>query len=263
MESPSDRFFMRRALALARRGIGSVSPNPPVGALVVRDGRVVGRGFHSAVGSPHAEAMALADAGASAVRGTLYVTLEPCTHHGRTPPCVEAIAAAGISRVVMACADPNPAVSGDGAGALKRLGIEVSLGCESQRTGRLLEPWFHRVTTGREFHAAAVGRSLDGRFFEEPGDWQFRLSPAARRVLEKQRLFFAREGRLSFPGGGQMPEIFGAGATRRLIVYVLPLFLGEAGVRLDRPGGAGAVRLELDFVRELGQTVLAEYSLSG
>lgn len=119
-----DESYMRRAFGLARRG--RPDPNPHVGALVVLDGRVVGEGYHERAGGPHAEAAALAQAGALARGATLYVTLEPCNHHGRTPPCVDAILRAGVRRVVVGCPDPNPLVRGGGSSALRRLGVEVA-----------------------------------------------------------------------------------------------------------------------------------------
>ena len=121
-----DRYFMQIALELAERGAGYTSPNPMVGALVVRDGSIVGQGYHRALGAPHAEVDALAAAGDRACGATLYVTLEPCNHTGRTPPCTESILRAGIGRLVMAMEDPNPSVAGGGAGYLRSKGVPVT-----------------------------------------------------------------------------------------------------------------------------------------
>jgi diaminohydroxyphosphoribosylaminopyrimidine deaminase/5-amino-6-(5-phosphoribosylamino)uracil reductase len=126
--SETDHVWMRRALELAERARGRTSPNPMVGAVLVKDGQLVGEGFHAYAGSEHAEVVALREAGAAAAGATLYVSLEPCCHHGRTPPCVEQILEAGIPRVVTACQDPNPAVSGNGISALRAAGLRVDVG---------------------------------------------------------------------------------------------------------------------------------------
>jgi diaminohydroxyphosphoribosylaminopyrimidine deaminase/5-amino-6-(5-phosphoribosylamino)uracil reductase len=138
--SASDDVFMRIALQLARQG--SPAPNPPVGAVVARGGEIVGVGHHERAGAAHAEALALARAGERARGATLFVTLEPCNHHGRTPPCVDAVLASGVRRVVIGCADPNPHVLGGGAEALRRAGVEV---CYADATAAeavaLIAPW--------------------------------------------------------------------------------------------------------------------------
>ena len=134
----NDAERMRLALGLGRRGLGRTSPNPPVGAVVVRGGQVVGRGYHHRAGMPHAEVEALRDAGARARGATLFVTLEPCNHHGRTPPCTEAVAAAGIRRVVVGVRDPNPDVAGNGLGRLRRIGLDVELGVEAAACSELI-----------------------------------------------------------------------------------------------------------------------------
>jgi diaminohydroxyphosphoribosylaminopyrimidine deaminase / 5-amino-6-(5-phosphoribosylamino)uracil reductase len=134
-----DATFMRRALELGARG--TPAPNPHVGAVVVRAGRVVGEGHHERAGAAHAEALAIQRAGALAHGATLYVTLEPCNHHGRTPPCVDAILQSGIRRVVIGCPDPNPHVQGGGAQALRRAGIEVTYGPHQTEATQLIQPW--------------------------------------------------------------------------------------------------------------------------
>jgi len=135
----SDAAFMRRAVELGARG--TPAPNPHVGAVVVLEGRVVGEGHHERAGAAHAEALALERAGAQARGATLYVTLEPCNHHGRTPPCVDAILASGVRRVVFGCPDPNPHVKGGGAEALRRAGIDVAYGPGRSEARALIEPW--------------------------------------------------------------------------------------------------------------------------
>jgi diaminohydroxyphosphoribosylaminopyrimidine deaminase/5-amino-6-(5-phosphoribosylamino)uracil reductase len=141
-----DEKWMQIALELARRG--QPSPNPPVGAVVVQDGRPVGYGWHDRAGGPHAEVVALACAGARARSAVLYVTLEPCNHHGRTPPCVEVIVAARVRRVVVACLDPNPHVAGGGAERLRRAGIAVDIGVLPGEGARLIAGWVSGLHVG-------------------------------------------------------------------------------------------------------------------
>src|SRR5215470_14637907 len=148
MLSPDVRF-MREALRLGRKGLGRTSPNPPVGAVVVANRRVVGRGYHRLAGALHGEAEALRQAGARSRGATLYVTLEPCNHHGRTGPCTEAIRAAGIRRVVFGVRDPNPRVRGGGAARLRRLGIAVESGVEAEACAELIEAFTSVARRGR------------------------------------------------------------------------------------------------------------------
>jgi len=178
------------ALALAARGLGSASPNPMVGALVVRAGRVVGSGFHRSRGEPHAEVRALRSAGAAARGATLYVNLEPCAHHGRTPPCVEAILRSGIRRVVASMMDPNPLVRGRGFSALRRAGVEVECGVLGRQARALNEAYIHHVRTGRPFVVLKAGTSLDGRIATAGGRSQKITSPAAHRAAHAMRWGF-------------------------------------------------------------------------
>jgi diaminohydroxyphosphoribosylaminopyrimidine deaminase / 5-amino-6-(5-phosphoribosylamino)uracil reductase len=143
LEPAPDDHFMHMALELGRQG--SPAPNPHVGAVVVAAGQVVGTGHHERAGEAHAEALALARAGSLARGGVLYVTLEPCNHHGRTPPCVDAILASGVRRVVIGCADPNPHVQGGGAEALRRAGIEVSYGAWTEDAEALIAAWLEQL----------------------------------------------------------------------------------------------------------------------
>lgn len=141
-----DELFMRRAIAVGRRG--TPAPNPHVGAVVVCRGEIVGEGHHERAGGAHAEALALARAGSLARGGTLYVTLEPCNHHGRTPPCVDAVLRSGVQRVVIGCRDPNPHVAGGGADALRRAGVHVEYGpCEEEATS-LIAGWCNTLQFG-------------------------------------------------------------------------------------------------------------------
>jgi|UniRef100_A0A7C5EN69 diaminohydroxyphosphoribosylaminopyrimidine deaminase/5-amino-6-(5-phosphoribosylamino)uracil reductase len=171
---------MQTALRLAARGAGWVSPNPMVGAVVVREGEVIGRGWHRRYGAPHAEVEALAMAGDKARGATLYVTLEPCNHYGQTPPCTAAILAAGVRRVVVATLDPNPAVTGGGAEFLRKNGIQVDLGLLASEARRLNEAWFKWLETGLPFVIAKAACSLDGKVATTTGDSQWLTGELAR-----------------------------------------------------------------------------------
>lgn len=179
---------MRRALELAARGRGHVSPNPLVGAVVVRDGRIVGEGWHAEVGGPHAEVSALGAAGEAARGATLYVTLEPCRHHGRTPPCTEAIVAAGVGRVVYATSDPHPAAAG-GAEALRGAGIEV-VHAAADVAGAAVEQnaaFLWSATVGRPFVALKLAVSIDGMIAAAPRERTDLTSGPARELAHELR----------------------------------------------------------------------------
>ena len=180
--SAFDVSAMRRAIELAGRAAGCVEPNPMVGAVVANAGTIVGEGWHERFGGPHAEVAALAAAGAAARGGTLYVTREPCCHHGKTPPCTEAIVAAGIARVVVAADDPFPQVAGGGLAALRRAGIVVDVGTLAAEARRLTAPYRTLVEQGRPWVIAKWAMSLDGRLAAaDPADrW---ISSAASRAV--------------------------------------------------------------------------------
>jgi diaminohydroxyphosphoribosylaminopyrimidine deaminase/5-amino-6-(5-phosphoribosylamino)uracil reductase len=163
MSSAADREFMRRALELAERGLYTTTPNPRVGCVIVKDSAVVGSGWHEKAGLPHAEVLALKDAGARARGATLYVNLEPCSHHGRTPPCVDAIIPAGIKRVVAAMQDPNPKVAGQGFAKLRTAGIEVEIGVMEEEARELNIGFVSRMTRVRPWVRMKIAASLDGR----------------------------------------------------------------------------------------------------
>ena len=165
-----DVAFMKKAINLARRGLGQTSPNPMVGAVVVRKGMVVGQGFHSKAGGPHAERIALTQAGGKARGSTLYVNLEPCNHFGRTPPCTQAIFESGIKRVVFGMTDPNPTVKGGGAARLHSQGIDVIQGVLEEDCRRLNEVYVKWITTGFPFVILKAAVSLDGRIATRTGD---------------------------------------------------------------------------------------------
>ena len=185
-----DRAYMRRALDLAHRGWGQTAPNPMVGAVVVRDGVIVGEGFHARFGDEHAEVAALRAAGERARGATLYVTLEPCTHYGKTPPCSDALIAAGIARVVVATDDPNPEAAG-GGGRLRAAGVAVESGVERDAARELNASFFHAFTSDRPWIIVKLATSLDGAISDAShkrgtaGNWL--TGPEARREVHRMR----------------------------------------------------------------------------
>ncbi|MGP2414442.1 bifunctional diaminohydroxyphosphoribosylaminopyrimidine deaminase/5-amino-6-(5-phosphoribosylamino)uracil reductase RibD [Pantoea ananatis] len=183
----TDERYMARALELARRGRFTTTPNPNVGCVIVRDGQIVGEGWHQRAGEPHAEVHALRMAGGRARGATAYVTLEPCSHHGRTPPCCDALIAAGVTRVVAAMQDPNPQVAGRGLHRLHQAGIEVSHGLMMQEAEALNRGFLKRMRTGFPWIQLKLGASLDGRTAMASGESQWITSPAARRDVQRLR----------------------------------------------------------------------------
>jgi diaminohydroxyphosphoribosylaminopyrimidine deaminase/5-amino-6-(5-phosphoribosylamino)uracil reductase len=182
-----DEAYLERALGLAERGRGLTSPNPLVGAVVVAGGRIRGEGFHEGPGRPHAEIVALEEAGDDARGATLYTTLEPCDHFGRTPPCTQTIARAGVARVVSAMGDPNPIVDGRGFAALTTVGIEVRTGVLAQEATRLNEAYVKHVRTGLPFVTWKMAASLDGKVASRDGTSRWITGEAARADVHRLR----------------------------------------------------------------------------
>ena len=178
---------MKEALALAEKARGKTSPNPLVGALVVKDGNIIGRGYHQKAGGPHAEVFALEEAGANAKDATLYVTLEPCSHYGRTPPCTEKIIACGVKRVVAAMMDPNPKVAGRGLQQLRQAGIEVEVGLCEEEAKRLNEVFLKYISTGKPFVILKTGMSLDGKIATRTGDSRWITNEKSRAYVHQIR----------------------------------------------------------------------------
>ena len=190
----NDELYMRRALELAKRGSGWVNPNPLVGAVVVRDGRVIGEGWHPAFGELHAERQALADCrrrGEDPQGATIYVTLEPCCHTGKTPPCTEALIEAGISCVVMGAPDPNPRVDGGGIKQLKQAGIEVVEGVLQEECIEINKPFFHFIKTGMPYVILKYAMTLDGKIATRSGKSKWVTGEAARRRVHQDRQRYA------------------------------------------------------------------------
>ncbi|HEV2100595.1 MAG TPA: bifunctional diaminohydroxyphosphoribosylaminopyrimidine deaminase/5-amino-6-(5-phosphoribosylamino)uracil reductase RibD [Stellaceae bacterium] len=171
---------MQMALALGRRGLGAVWPNPAVGCVIVNEGRVVGRGWTRPGGRPHAETEALARAGSAARGGAAYVSLEPCCHWGRTPPCSDALIDAGIARVVVAIEDPDPRVAGKGIGRLRAAGLTVEVGLDAAEAAEINAGFLSRITLGRPLVTLKLATSLDGRIATSSGESQWITGPAAR-----------------------------------------------------------------------------------
>lgn len=182
-----DQRSMARALELARKGVYSTHPNPRVGCVIVAAGQIVGEGWHARAGEPHAEVHALRQAGAKARGATAYVTLEPCSHHGRTPPCAEALVQAGVARVVAAMQDPNPQVAGRGLARLQEAGIEVACGVLEGEARALNVGFIKRMELGLPYVRVKLAMSLDGRTAMASGESQWITGPAARAAVQRLR----------------------------------------------------------------------------
>jgi diaminohydroxyphosphoribosylaminopyrimidine deaminase/5-amino-6-(5-phosphoribosylamino)uracil reductase len=187
MFSDRDYVFMARALQLAERGLYTTTPNPRVGCVIVKDGKIVGEGWHIRTGEPHAEIHALMEAGEKAKGATVYVTLEPCSHHGRTPPCADALTEAGVSRVVAAMADPNPQVSGNGLARLAASGIQTDSGLLETEAKKLNEGFIKRMVYGHPFVRIKTASSLDGKTALSKGESKWITGEAARRDVHRLR----------------------------------------------------------------------------
>jgi diaminohydroxyphosphoribosylaminopyrimidine deaminase/5-amino-6-(5-phosphoribosylamino)uracil reductase len=183
----TDNFFMQRALRLAKKGMGTTSPNPMVGSVVVKNGEIVGEGFHRKAGEAHAEIIALESAGQRAKGAELYLTLEPCIHYGKTPPCVEALIKAGVERAVIAMQDPNPLVAGQAIKKLKKAGVDVTVGVMREEAKKLNEVFIKYITTKRPFVIGKIAQSLDGKVALSTGESKWITSEPARVKVHELR----------------------------------------------------------------------------
>lgn len=183
----TDEFYMRRALKLAGKGAGNVSPNPMVGCVIVKEGRIIGEGWHACCGENHAEINALEQASEPISGATIYVTLEPCSHHGRTPPCVKRLLAEGPARVVIGTSDPNPLVAGRGIRALQKNGIAVTVGVLEEDCRALNEVFFKFISTGQPFVTLKYAQTLDGRIATATGHSRWISSPPSLRLAHALR----------------------------------------------------------------------------
>ncbi|RVT84608.1 bifunctional diaminohydroxyphosphoribosylaminopyrimidine deaminase/5-amino-6-(5-phosphoribosylamino)uracil reductase RibD [Rhodobacteraceae bacterium CCMM004] len=248
---------MGHALALGRRGLGRVWPNPAVGCVLMAGGRVVGRGWTRPGGRPHAETVALAQAGPAARGATAYVTLEPCAHHGRTPPCADALIAAGVARVVTALTDPDPRVAGRGHGRLRAAGVAVDQDVCAAAAARDHAGFLSRVAAGRPLLTLKLAMSVDGRIATATGESQWITGPAARRRVHLMRLTHdavlvgagtarADDPSLTVRGFGDVAQPVRVVAARTLDVDprgTLGRTAGEAPVWLCHGSDAPAARL--------------------
>ncbi|MEF8850042.1 MAG: bifunctional diaminohydroxyphosphoribosylaminopyrimidine deaminase/5-amino-6-(5-phosphoribosylamino)uracil reductase RibD [Candidatus Bipolaricaulota bacterium] len=194
MDKEPDRNYMKRALDLARRGGGFVNPNPQVGAVIVRDGEIIGEGYHEKFGGPHAEVNAIEDARDRGRGATLYVTLEPCAHSGKTPPCTEKLIESGLQEVHVATEDPNPRVAGKGIKRLREEGIEVSLGLMEEKARKINEIYFHYVKTERPFVLLKLAMTLDGKIATRTGDARWISSETSRALVHELRARYSAVG---------------------------------------------------------------------
>jgi diaminohydroxyphosphoribosylaminopyrimidine deaminase/5-amino-6-(5-phosphoribosylamino)uracil reductase len=183
----NDAFYMAKAIQLAQQGLYTTHPNPRVGCVVVKDGKIVGEGFHARAGQPHAEVFALRQAGAQAQGATAYVTLEPCAHYGKTPPCANALVQAGMARVVMASLDSNPLVAGKGQAILQNAGISTTVGVLADEAKALNQGFFRRMQGGLPYVRLKTAASLDGRTAMQSGESKWITGTEARRDVQKLR----------------------------------------------------------------------------
>ena len=183
-----DRAMMRRCIELARRALGKTAPNPLVGSVIVRDGKIVGEGFHPGAGQPHAEVFALREAGELAAGATVYVNLEPCNHYGRTPPCSEALIEAKVAKVVAGMVDPNPLVAGTGLARLRATGIEVVAGVEGEACQKLNEAFVHRILYRRPLGILKYAMTLDGKIATSTGHSAWVTGEEARSEVHQVRV---------------------------------------------------------------------------
>jgi diaminohydroxyphosphoribosylaminopyrimidine deaminase / 5-amino-6-(5-phosphoribosylamino)uracil reductase len=269
MFSDFDRRAMARALELAERGLETTHPNPRVGCIIARGEEVVGEGWHERAGEPHAEVNALRSAGPKAAGATAYVTLEPCSHHGRTPPCVEALLAARVARVVFALEDPNPRVSGQGAEALRRAGVAVESGLMAAESAELNSGFLKRMRSGRPWVRVKLAMSVDGRTALANGASQWITGQPAREDVQHWRArssailtgigtVLADDPRLDvrlpeLPSGRPRPQplrvVLDAGLQTppgaRMLATAAPVLILTAVNRSERDGEFAARRAEL------------------
>ena len=246
MSAEDDRRHMRHALGLGARGLGTTWPNPAVGCVIVQGTHIAGRGWTQPGGRPHAEVMALAQAGPAARGATAYVTLEPCAHHGKTPPCAGALIAAGLARVVTALQDPDPRVAGQGHAMLRTAGVAVTEGVEADAARTAHAGFLRRVTQGLPAVTLKLATTLDGRIATASGESRWITGPAARRHVHALRL--AHDAVLVGAGTARADDpdltVRDLGAARQPVRIVMDTQLAlSPDSRLGRSAGASAVWL--------------------
>ncbi|KAM0951578.1 putative diaminohydroxyphosphoribosylaminopyrimidine deaminase [Dioscorea sansibarensis] len=213
-----DTRFMRRCVELARRAIGCTSPNPMVGCVIVKDGAIVGEGFHPKAGQPHAEVFAVRDAGALAENATAYVSLEPCNHYGRTPPCTEALIGAKLKRVVIGMVDPNPIVASKGVERLRDAGMEVVVGVEELMCRKLNEAYIHKMLTGKPFVTLRYSLSFNGRILNHLGEGAEESGGYCSQLLQEYDGVIISSDSLSKIS--ELPRSKETGANQPLIIVI-------------------------------------------
>lgn len=217
-EDRNDGFYMRRCVELARKAIGCTSPNPMVGCVIVKDGKVVGEGFHPKAGQPHAEVFALRDAGDLAENATAYVSLEPCNHYGRTPPCTEALIKAKVKRVVVGMVDPNPIVASKGLDRLRDAGIDVTTGVEEELCKRLNEAYIHHMLTGNPFVSVRYSISVNGHFLDQLGEGVAELGGYYSQLLQEYDAIILSSASVSENASLPASQETGANQPLRIII---------------------------------------------
>ncbi|XP_065859519.1 riboflavin biosynthesis protein PYRD, chloroplastic isoform X2 [Euphorbia lathyris] len=219
-EGKDDAFYIRRCVELAKKAIGCTSPNPMVGCVIVKDGKIVGEGFHPKAGQPHAEVFALRNAGDLAENATGYVSLEPCNHYGRTPPCTEALIKAKVKKVVIGMVDPNPIVSSSGLDRLKDAGIDVTVRVEEELCKRLNEAYIHQMLTGKPFVTLRYSLSINGQFLDQLGQGVSDRGGYYSKLLQEYDAIItsASEFNLSIPTSQEA----GANQPLRIVIATSP-----------------------------------------
>uniref|UniRef100_A0ACD5TTG5 Uncharacterized protein n=1 Tax=Avena sativa TaxID=4498 RepID=A0ACD5TTG5_AVESA len=264
-----DAHYIRRCVELARKAAGHTSPNPMVGCVLVRDGQVIGEGFHPKAGQPHAEVFALRDAGDSAENATAYVSLEPCNHYGRTPPCTEALIKAKVREVVVGMTDPNPIVASKGIEKLRNAGIDVRVGVEEALCLRLNEAYIHRMLTGRAFATLRTTLSMNGIFInqigsgaDQPGGYYSQLAKEYDGVIISSEMAKTTTLPVSQEAGAKQPLyiIIAQGESSKLHIPSLDeetaanaIVLSDSPVTVE-PAGVGVSVLDqmnLDSILQL------------
>ncbi|PRQ49533.1 putative diaminohydroxyphosphoribosylaminopyrimidine deaminase [Rosa chinensis] len=228
-EDRDDEFYMRRCVELARKAIGHTSPNPIVGCVIVKDGKVVGEGFHPKDGQPHAEVFALRDAGDLAENATAYVSLEPCNHYGRTPPCTEALIKAKVKRVVVGMVDPNPIVASKGLDRLRDAGIDVITGVEEKLCTRLSEAYIHHMLTGNPFVTLRYSISANGHFLDQLGEGVTELGGYYSQLLQEYDAIILSSATVT--ENNSLPASQEAGANQPLRIII-----ASSGSSIQIPG---------------------------
>ncbi|MFN2450220.1 MAG: bifunctional diaminohydroxyphosphoribosylaminopyrimidine deaminase/5-amino-6-(5-phosphoribosylamino)uracil reductase RibD [Candidatus Baltobacteraceae bacterium] len=231
--APADRVYLERTYALARRALGNISPNPPVGAVVVADGRIVGEGYHHRAGEAHAEVLALAAAGERARGAVLYVSLEPCNHHGRTPPCTHALAQADITRVVAGTRDPDPRTAGAGFAYLREHGVAAQDAHDPQARD-LIAPFARAIQSQRPFVTLKMAMSLDGFAAAGPGVQTWLTGEEARAFVRELRIEHDAAGIGAGTVQADDPQLTVRPARRRAVPYARVVFCGTEPPQRDR-----------------------------